>query len=135
MKRIPLIPDHKYTMFSFDAPALTSRKEILLESVRDKPEFRRSHTGAVAIYRLGTYWFSRVRTPFQLDVDLHRTLILPGWDHGIPCIPGLRRAFAVSATVNFVPSPEAIHNIISKNLNPHFQRYDLIARCPEQAAS
>lgn len=111
---------------------MTERKEVIVISVSDNPEFRPRYNGSQSNkYRIGTYKTGRKHKQSHLDIDLNGTLVIPGWERGILCDHEKHGAFAISATMNLAATPEAIRDMLTKNINPHFERYELIVAYPE----
>ena len=97
------------------------RTEIIILSVLESPELHPCHNGAKCVkHRIGTYTADHSHSPAHLDIDLHGTLIIPGWD--TPAIVGM---------MDSPLSPEELHEMLAANVNPHFERYELLAPCPK----
>jgi hypothetical protein len=131
MKSIPITAGSKYTLFTVSSSAMTERKEVIVISVSDTPEFRPRYNGSQSgKYRIGTYKTGRKHEQFHLDIDLNGTLVIPGWERVILCDHEKHGSFAMSATLNLAATPEAIRDMLTKNINPHFERYELIVAYP-----
>jgi hypothetical protein len=121
MRTIPIISGEKYTLYAVSTATTAVRTEITILVVLDTPEFHSCHNGAKCVkHRIGTYTADHSHSPAHLDIDLHGTLIIPGWD--TPAIVGM---------MDSPPSPEELHEILAVNVNPHFERYELLAPCPD----
>ena len=132
MKSIPIIAGQKYTLYSVSSSAMADRKEVIIMSLIETPEFRPGQSGSrCGRYRIGTYRKARQREIYHLDIDMLGTLVIPGWEREVLCDHEKHGSFAISATMNLAASPEAIREMLARNVNPHFERYELIVACPE----
>ena len=121
MRTIPIISGGRYTLYSVSTATTAVRKEILILSVLDAPELHLCHNGTKCVkHRIGTYTADYSQSQTHLDIDLHGTLIIPGWD--TPASVGV---------MDSPPSPEELHVILTVNVNPHFERYELLALCSD----
>jgi len=121
MRTIPIISGGKYTLYAAATATMPVRTEIIILSVLESPEFHPCHNGTKCVkHRIGTYTADHSQSQAHLDIDLHGTLIIPGWD--TPAIVGL---------MDSPPSPEKLHEILAANVNPHFERYELWVPCPD----
>ena len=120
MRTIPIISGGRYTLYSVSTATTAVRKEIIILSALDAPELHPCHNGTKCVkHRIGTYTAGHSHSQAHLDIDLHGTLIIPGWD--TPVSVGM---------MDSPPSPEELHEILASNVNPHFERYELLAPCP-----
>ena len=121
MRTIPIISGGRYTLYSVSTATTAVRTEIVILSVLDSPELHPCHNGTkTGRHRIGTYTSDHSQSQAHLDIDLHGTLIIPGWD--TPASVGV---------MDSPPSPEELHEILAANVNPHFERYELLAPCPD----
>ena len=122
MKSIPLISGQKYTVYTYTAARTNSRKEVVIQSTLESPEHHPCPFGTNnGTHRIGTYTMEDDDQPHcHLEIDLASTIILPGWD--APTLP---------ATTEVPATPETIHKVLTNNINPHFERFELLATCPE----
>jgi hypothetical protein len=132
MQPVPIVLGHRYTIFTVASSALTTRTEIVVMSLIEKSQFKPDHPGSMrGRYRIGTYKQAGKRKSFYLDLDLSGTLVIPGWNLGIPCDHEKYQSFAMSATMNLAASPEVIREMVSRNINPNFSEHDRIVAYPE----
>ena len=111
---------------------MTERKEVLIESVSDNPEFRPRYNGSqCGKYRIGTYKTEADLGEHALDIDLHGTLVIPGWKREVMCDRDKHGSGATSANMNHFTTPEAISDMLRRNVNPHFERYEHIVANPD----
>ena len=128
---IPLSPGQKYTVYSISDGAMTSRQEITVTSVLKVPVFRPAHSHATrGRHRLGTFRVFRKRGEFQLDLNVAGALIVPGWGH-LQADHEVYDSFAVSATLNLAGTPEAVRELVTRNINPNYCQHDRIIAYPE----
>ena len=122
MKAIPITKGQKYTVYTYSNAATHSRTEVIIQSTLDSPELHLCPLGTnTGKHRIGTYTLTDDdQFHGHLDLDLNSTIILPGWD--TPALP---------ATTEFPATPEAIHEVLIRNINSHFERFELLATCPE----
>ena len=132
MKSIPIISGTKYTLITVSSVAKTERKEVIIESVSDNPEFRPLHNGAqCGKYRIGTYKTDDEHEQNHLDIDLLGTLVIPGWERAVTCNRKKHGSGTASDSMNYFAAPEAISDMLRRNVNPHFERYEFIVANPE----
>ena len=132
MKSIPIISGSKYTLITVSSSATTERKEVIVESVSDNPEFLPRYNGAhCGNHRIGTYKTDGEHEQYHLDIDILGTLVVPGWDSEVMCNRGKHGSGATSASMNNFATPDAISDILRRNLNPHFARYEFIVTNPK----
>jgi len=114
---------------------MTTRQEVTVTRVLPTPEFRSAYVNSTrGCYRLGTFKVSRKRSEFYLDLKASGTLIIPGWNTGVLADHEAHNSFAMSATMNLAASPEAIRELIEKNINPNFSQFDRIIAYPKPLA-
>lgn len=121
MKPIHLVPGQKYTIYAVSAGALTLHNEITVTTVLPQEEIQTRRNSV----RLGTFKLGRKRTPYNLDIDPGKTLILRGWGH-LKADHEAFDSFAVSATINIAGTPEEIRKMVEENLNENFTGHDII---------
>ena len=122
--------NRKYTLYHCSDSAISQRAEITVSSLLDELLFRPAHVGASrGKHRLGTFKRFRKRGEFHLDVKLHGTLIVPDWGNLLVDHEAYGN-FACSATLNIAGSVEAIRELVSKNINPHFTAHDTLLSFP-----
>ncbi|RYG96445.1 MAG: hypothetical protein EON58_12085 [Alphaproteobacteria bacterium] len=130
--RIPLKPGELYTSYSVSDSAMTTRTEFKVVTVLEVPEFRPDYLNAPrGKWRLGTIKIGLKRTLFHLDVRAAGTLFMPGTGHLLADHEAYN-SWAMSATLNIAGSPEAIRELVGKNINPHFAQHDRIIAYPER---
>jgi len=111
---------------------MTERKEVIITSVSDNPEFRpRYNGGQCGKYRIGTYKTEGEREQYHLEIDLFGTLVIPVSEREVICDRENHGSVASSGTTNLFATPEAISDMLRRNVNPHFERYEFIVANPE----
>jgi hypothetical protein len=132
MQPIPIVPGHRYTIYTVASSALTTRTEITVMSLIEKGEFKADCTGSIrGRHRIGTYKQARKRKSFYLDINVAGTLVIPGWNLGILCDHEKHHSFVMSATMNLATTPEAIREMVDRNINPNFSEHERIVAYPE----
>jgi len=117
MKAIPAIPGNKYTILTLSPKATLRRKEVVIVSTLKVPELRPSPNESKAVrYCIGTHTLAHDGECRDLDIDILGALVIPGWNQ-----------FTNPSAVHHALSLEAIRKILDANLNPHCERYELLA--------
>jgi hypothetical protein len=132
MQPIPIVLGHRYTIYTVATSALTTRTEIAVMSLIENKEFKADSPGSMrGRHRIGTYKQSGKRKSYYLDLHLTGTLVIPGWNLGILCDHEKYHSFVMSATMNLAGTPEAIREMVDRNINPNFSEHDRIVAYPE----
>lgn len=130
IQKIPLMPGKSYTSYSISDSAITSRSEFTVVTVLEEPEFLPDYVNALrGKWRLGTIKIGRKRKLFHLDVRAGGSLIVLGTGHLLADHEAYD-SWAMSATLNIAGSPEAIRELVNRNINPHFDQHDRIVAYP-----
>ena len=131
MQPIPIVIGHRYTIYTVASSALTTRTEIAVLRLMEKIEFKPDYPGSMrGRHRIGTYKQARKQKTYYLDLNVAGTLVIPGWNLGILCDHEKYHSFTMSATMNLAAAPEAIREIVSRNINPNFSEHDRIIAYP-----
>lgn len=134
IKSIPLEAGEKYTVYSLSGMATTSRREVILTSVLEAPEFRKSYVSdtpsAYGNWRLGTYREFRKRKQYHLDVKADQALIIAGWGH-LETDADAYHCFCGNACLNLAGTIQEVRNLVEKNINQNFSNFDIILAYPE----
>lgn len=132
MQPIPIVLGHRYTIYTVASSALTTRTEIAVMSLIETHEFKADFPGCMrGRHRIGTYKQAHKRKSFYLDINVTGTLVIPGWNIGILCDHEKHHSFVMSATMNLAATPEAIREMVDRNINPNFSEHDRIVAYPE----
>ncbi|MFT3991733.1 MAG: hypothetical protein QM680_10035 [Luteolibacter sp.] len=127
---IPIKSGHKYSLYHCSESAMTRHMEIIVTSVLEMPVFKPDYVGSCrGSYRIGTFKRFRKKGEFHLDVKLHRTLVVPGWNQ-LQVDHEAFGNFQCSATINIAGSPEQVRELVDRNINPHFTAHDTILAFP-----
>ena len=134
IKSIKLTAGEKYTIYSLSGMATTSHREIILTSVLDTPEYRKSYVSDTPSvhgnWRLGTYREFRKRKQYHLDVKADQTLILQGWGH-METDAEAYNCYCGNACLNFAGSVDEVKEMVRLNINLHFSNFDIILAYPK----
>ena len=127
MQPIPIVIGHRYSIYTVASSALTTRTEIVVTGLIEKNEFKPDYPGSMrGRHRIGIYKQARKRKSFYLDINVSGTLVIPGWNLGILCDHEKYHSFTMSARMNLAATPEAIREMVSRNINPNFSEHDRI---------
>lgn len=123
----------KYTIYSLSGMATTSRKEIIITSILPEPTYQKSFVSdkpnPYGTWRYGSYRGYRKRKQYHLDIELAKTLIIPGWHHMKTDVDAYN-CFVGNACINLAGSITEIKELVNLNINPRFGCYDIILSLP-----
>ena len=131
MQFIAIVIGYRYAIYTVASSALTTHTEIAVLELMGKIEFKPDYPGSMrGRHRIGTYKQARKQKSYYLDLNVAGTLVIPGWNLGILCDHEKYHSFTMSATMNLAATPEAIREIVNRNINPNFSEYDRIIAYP-----
>jgi hypothetical protein len=134
IKSIPIKEGEKYTVYSLSGMATTSRREIIVTSTLETPEFRKSYTSeqpsVYGNWRLGAYREQRKRKQYHLDIKADRDLILNGWNHLLTDAEAYN-CYCGNACLNLAGTVEDVKGVIYRNINNNFSNHDILLAYPE----
>ena len=134
IKQIPFQKGEKYTVYTIsEMMETTIKREIKVTNLHDDPVFKRRTSyekpSPVGHWEFGDYHLNGGRKRYSLTVRPTQDIIIPGWGH-LASDVGAYGSFTGNACLNFAGSPDEVRELIKKNINPNFHRFDIILAAP-----
>jgi len=131
---IPLILGEKYTIYGLSGIATTSCREIIVTNVLENPEYKKSYMSdkpnPYGNWRFGAYRQFRKRKQYHLDIELAKTLIIPGWNL-MKTDADAYHCFVGNACINLAGTVDEIKEFVKLNINKRFGCHDIILSVPK----
>lgn len=138
IKNIPFQKGEKYTIYTIsEMMATTIKREVEVTKLHDDSVFKRRTSydkpSVLGHWEFGEYHLNGGRKTYCLTVRPTQDVVILGWGHLATDI-GEYRSFTGNACINIAGTPDQVRELIEKNINSNFSRFDIILAAPVSLA-